>query len=372
MSSATGTATGPVAPALPDTLPAPRVRREAVATTAPPETPTASAPVRRTTTATAPVRPKPATAAPVRQEPPATAPVRSARPRTAVVPRGFATGTGPPVELYRHPVAGGPVTGRMLLLHGLGNSATVWDAFLAHRPAGQELWTADLPWRGAGDGGWHRAPDATRWLAEALDGVPGGAGTVVAHSFSALQTLALLDRELDAGRDPFERYGIEGLVLVSPFYRRTAEEFDWDSMTRYPAEFERIMEEGIRVHSGGRLDPEIQLSMARRVCDRIGPYGWLRFVDSYLRTPWLRPGRIRVPVAVVCGALDIAVDPAEGRDLTADLPDAYIRVLTDCGHFLMTERPAEFSSVVGDFVMSLSSRARSQRPGDRAPGEPAP
>ncbi|MGC5542709.1 alpha/beta hydrolase [Streptomyces griseus] len=372
MSSATGTAAGPVSPALPDTLPAPRVRPEAVATTAPPETTTASAPVRQTTTATAPVRPKPATTAPVRQEPPATAPVRSARPRTAVVPRGFATGTGPPVELHRHPVAGGPVTGRMLLLHGLGNSATVWDAFLAHRPAGQELWTADLPWRGAGDGGWHRAPDATRWLAEALDGVPGGAGTVVAHSFSALQTLALLDRELDAGRDPFERYGIEGLVLVSPFYRRTAEEFDWDSMTRYPAEFERIMEEGIRVHSGGRLDPEIQLSMARRVCDRIGPYGWLRFVDSYLRTPWLRPGRIRVPVAVVCGALDIAVDPAEGRDLTADLPDAYIRVLTDCGHFLMTERPAEFSSVVGDFVMSLSSRARSQRPGDRAPGEPAP
>ncbi|MFI7089152.1 alpha/beta fold hydrolase [Streptomyces anulatus] len=325
--------TAPAPPTLLETAPVPRVLPEAVATTAP---------------------------------------VRTAPSPAPVAPRGFTAGTGRPVDLHRHPAADGPAESRMLLLHGLGNSATVWDDFLAHRPAGYDLWTADLPWRGTGDGGWHRDPDATRWLAEALEGVPGGAGTVVAHSFSALQTLALLDRELEAGRDPFGRYGIDGLVLVAPFYRRRAEEFDWDAMTRYPAEFERIMEEGIRVHSGGRLDPEIQLSMARRVCDRIGPYGWLRFVDSYLRTPWLRAGRIDIPTVVVCGALDIAVDPAEGRNLAADLPDAHVRVLTDCGHFLMTERAEEFSAVVGDFITSLSSRARSQRPGDRAPGDPAP
>ncbi|MET9657648.1 alpha/beta hydrolase [Streptomyces sp. NPDC006510] len=278
-------------------------------------------------------------------------------------------GPGRPVILHRHPVDG-PVRGRMLLLHGLGNSATVWDGFLAHRAPGYEVWSADLPWRGAGVDDWHHAPDASPWLAEALSGVPGGAGVVVAHSFSAIQLLSLLDRELATGRDPFARYGIRGLVLVAPFYRRTPEEFTWGAMTRYLDDFERIMEEGIRVHSGGRLDPEIQLSMARRVCDRVGPYGWMRFVDSYLRTPWLRAERIDVPTVIVCGEHDFAVDPAEGLSLAAELPDAHTHILADCGHFLMAERPEEFSALVGDFVSTLSARARRHRPGDRAFGEP--
>ncbi|MFF8712231.1 alpha/beta fold hydrolase [Streptomyces sp. NPDC015184] len=291
--------------------------------------------------------------------PGAPAPVRSAP----------ADGAGRPVILHRHP-ARGPVRGRMLLLHGLGNSATVWDGFLAHRPQGHEVWSADLPWRGAGVDDWHHVPDASPWLAEALAGVPGGADVVVAHSFSAMQLMSLIDRELDAGGDPFARYGIRGMVLVAPFYRRSPEDFTWEAMTRYLDDFERIMEEGIRVHSGGRLDPDIQLSMARRVCDRVGPYGWMRFVDSYLRTPWLRAERIDVPVVVIGGEHDFAVDPAEGLNLAAELPDAQTHILADCGHFLMAERPEEFSAVVGDFVSTLSARAGRRRPGDRAFGEP--
>lgn len=270
----------------------------------------------------------------------------------------------PPVVVRREVAQDAP-RGRLLLLHGLGNSSSVWRACVPHLPDGFEVWSADMPWRGEGVASWHHTPDVTRWLGEALERIPGGVDVVVAHSFAAITTLSYLDGELNRGADPFARYGIRGLVLVSPFYRRSPQDFTWDAMTRYLEEFHLIMEEGIRVHSGGRLAEDVQRDMARRVCDRVGPYGWMRFVDGYLRTPWLRADMIDVPTAVVCGERDFAVSPEEGRALAADMPLAGVRVLPDCGHFLMVERARDFAGVVAEFVETVCPRAVSRSVGSQ-------
>ncbi|MFD0346635.1 alpha/beta fold hydrolase [Kitasatospora aburaviensis] len=134
----------------------------------------------------------------------------------------------------------------MLLLHGLANSASVWDAFLAHRGHGDgpEVWAADLPWRGDCVAHWSSRGDVVPYVADALRGVPGGAGVVVGHSMGANSLLEFLHRQLECGADPFTEYGIRALVLVSPFYRRAAEDFGWQSVETAVQNFVRTMTEG--------------------------------------------------------------------------------------------------------------------------------
>ena len=69
-------------------------------------------------------------------------------------------------------------------------------------------------------------------------------------------------------------------------------------------------------------------------------YSYLRFVEAYLRTPWLRTDLVDVPALAVCGRDDFAAVPAEAEALAADLPDAVAHLLPGCGHFLMAERGA--------------------------------
>lgn len=240
---------------------------------------------------------------------------------------------------------------RTLLIHGLGANASVYDPCAGLLADGLELWSAQLPWRGEGVGDWGRGPALGHWLERALRLVPGGAEVVVAHSMSANVLLDLLDRESRQGTDPFARFGVRALVLVSPFYRGSTEDFDWQTISYYLNDFHLIMEEGIRVHSGGRLDADIQRAMAHRVRDRVGPYGWLRFFDLYLGTPGLQTGRITVPSLVIGGEHDFAAPPGEGEALAAALPDARVRILPT-GHFPMIERPEEFASEIRQFIDS--------------------
>lgn len=241
---------------------------------------------------------------------------------------------------------------RVLLLHGLASSGTMWDEFVPRADDGCELWAADLPWGGEGVAGWAEQEDVARWVAEALAAVPGGADVVVAHSFAANVLLAHLDSGGDQPR---------AIVLVSPFYRTAVEDFDWSAIAYYLNDFDRILAEGIRVRSGGRLDPERQRDMALRVRDRVGPYGWVRFFDTYLRTPRLRMDRITVPCLVIGGEEDFASFPSDSRALAAALPDARAHVLPRCGHFAMAERADEFTALVNAFL-SIVGRTLERHP----------
>lgn len=264
--------------------------------------------------------------------------------------------TARPVTLHQHP-ASGIGHSRLLLLHGLANSSTLWSALLSELP-GYEMWTADLPWRGDGAMTWCHRTDLLDPVDEALAGVPGGVDVVVAHSFSANLLLALLDREHARGNDPLARSGTRGLVLVSPFYRSRPGDFTWQTMSDYLNGFETIMEEGIRIRSGGRTPRGRRRDMARQLCERVGPYGWVRFFQVYLDTPWLRPEVVTVPCLVLAGADDLAADPAESRLLADRLTRAELQVLPRCGHFLMTEQRSLFARAVDDFVHSVASRTQ--------------
>ncbi|MFD0025484.1 alpha/beta fold hydrolase [Streptomyces sp. NPDC058382] len=251
------------------------------------------------------------------------------------------------MSVQQHTEGPGP---RVLLLHGLAANDSVWERTLPLLADDCELWTARMPWRTEAIADWGEKPDLMGWLAEALEAVPGGPAVVVAHSMAANVLLDLLDQKYRGGVDAPRRFGIRSLVLVSPFYRGRAEAFDWDTISYYLNDFHLIMEEGIRVHSGGRFPADLQEAMGRRVRDRVGPYGWFSFFDLYLRTPTLRTDRITLPTLVLGGERDFAAPPQEGVALAGALPDAVSRVLPDCGHFPMFEAAEQFAAAVRDFV----------------------
>ncbi|MEE1784236.1 alpha/beta hydrolase [Streptomyces sp. SP17BM10] len=255
-----------------------------------------------------------------------------------------------PVSVERRTDGTGP---RVLLLHGLAANDSVWEPALPELPDGLRLWTARMPWRTETIAGLGSETDLAGRLAQALESVPGGAEVVVAHSMAANVLLDLLDRELRAGVDAPRKYGVRALVLVSPFYRSRAEQFDWETISYYLNDFHLIMEEGIRAHSGGRVPADLRRAMGERVRERVGPYGWFRFFDLYLRTPTLAAGRLALPTLVLAGESDFAAPPGEGVALAGALPDARSLVLPGCGHFPMLDAPGRFAAAVAEFVHTV-------------------
>ncbi|MBM2619526.1 alpha/beta fold hydrolase [Actinoplanes sp. LDG1-06] len=248
------------------------------------------------------------------------------------------------LKCHRAPAEAGE---RVLFLHGLANSAGVWRTSIARWPEGAELWTADLPWRLSHPRTWSREDGLERYVAEAVARIPGGVDVIVAHSFAAnlvLEALAAPDSTLARPR---------ALVLVSPFYRATPDDFTWRDIERFPVTFRRIIEAGIAVQAGHRTGPAALDALVTRVCALVGPYGWASFLRIYLRTPQLALSRLGVPSLVVAGADDFCPPPAESLALAEAIPDARAHLVPGVGHFAMVQNTEAFVTGVSEFVADL-------------------
>ncbi|MFE1825771.1 alpha/beta fold hydrolase [Streptomyces yangpuensis] len=251
------------------------------------------------------------------------------------------SGKGLAVRRQRAARAGGPV--RVLALHGLAASAATWRDLGEHVADEVELWTAELPWGVGGPTEWSHGGDPAEWIGRALAAVPGGTDVLVAHSFSAVLAVEHLARVPHAGRP-------RALVAVSPFHRRDPADFHWDDAGHYLGIFQEVFEEALGLAQVRRLSPDVRRDMALLVRDRVGPYGWTRFWESCLRSPFVDVGALDLPVLVVAGEHDRFARPQEAALLAAALPQGRLELLPDCGHFPMTERPRPFADAVRRLV----------------------
>ncbi|MEV5974978.1 alpha/beta hydrolase [Streptomyces sp. NPDC051921] len=240
---------------------------------------------------------------------------------------------------------------RVALLHGLAGTPAVWRACRAVAPKGALLVPVDLSWPMNGTARPDGAGDPAELVARAVRATR--AQVVVAHSFAATALLEYLAREAERPASEAAGPPLLGAVCVSPFYRTAKRDFDWSTIAYYLNRFHLILEEGLAMSSGGRLSADARASMALRVRERIGPYGWMDFFGAYLRTPSLPLHRVRTPVLAIAGAGDRAARPSDAAALVRALPAGRLEVLPGCGHFPMAEHPFRFAELLADFLRSL-------------------
>jgi pimeloyl-ACP methyl ester carboxylesterase len=103
-------------------------------------------------------------------------------------------------------------------------------------------------------------------------------------------------------------------------------------------------------------DPDVEdILAAYRDQTALARFGWTPFLSNPKLERRLR--RILAPTQVVWAADDAIVPMAHGHRYADSIPGARLTVVEDCGHAMYLERPAEFASIVGDFVASTPHRA---------------
>jgi len=265
------------------------------------------------------------------------------------------TAAMPVPRLRRAATATGSAPVRVLMLHGMGGGIGSWDPLDPLLSADQELWDVGFPWSVSGGTDWAHAAEGIG-LAEAAIGAV-APDVVVAHSFAANVLLELAEREGPRWTLP--------MVLLSPFYRASCADFDWSSIGRYVEGFRRMLDDGIKLRAGSRIDDATRADMAGRLCELMGPYTWLRFFEIYLRTPLLELDQIEVPALVVGGELDQGAFADGARALARGLPLAGAEILDGCGHFPMIERPAALAEAINRFISDLPAVPGRGGPSDR-------
>lgn len=259
----------------------------------------------------------------------------------------------------------------MLLLHGYGNDARVWDDFAPVVAPAYRTVAMDL--RGHGDSDWdpeHRyGYDAHVRDVEAVAAALGAERLVlVGHSFGG-RVAALF-----AGAHP-ERTA--GLVLVDSgpevdprgatrirqdaaqkLHVSWASAADYEAALRraYPAArpeaIARLARTGLRRREGGRLerktDPDFR---AGRIA--LSEEERAESERETTRALWQALRAVPCPALVVRGAASDILSPDCAERMVEDaLPDGRLAVVPRAGHSVMLDNPEGFAEAVADFALA--------------------
>ncbi|MCG8588395.1 MAG: alpha/beta hydrolase [Proteobacteria bacterium] len=259
----------------------------------------------------------------------------------------------------------------MLLVHGFGNEAHIWDDFAPHVAPYYRVSAVDL--RGHGDSDWdpdfrYDTPDHARDLAALVKRQGFERVVLVAHSLGGRAAM------LFAGEHP-ER--LAGLVIVDsapeidprgslrirsdvethrePRFESVAE-FERMLAHNYPAArasaIKRMATHGLREDERGgfvlKMDPALR-GAGRRTPT---PEEMAEHEKESTRALWAALERITCPTLVVRGAASDIVS-ADVADRMADdvLQNGSLAVVPRAGHSVMTDNPEGFRDAVCSFVL---------------------
>ena len=259
----------------------------------------------------------------------------------------------------------------MLLVHGFGNEAHIWDDFAPHVAGHYRVVALSL--RGHGDSDWdpEKRYDYSNHVAD-LERVTEQLGiermVLVGHSLGGRVAM------LFAGLHP-ER--LAGLVIVD-----SAPELDVRGTTRIRMEvaehqapvFANIAEyENLLAHNYPAATPEALKRMARSSLKqnddgtfelkmdtayrgkdgpRLGPEEMASREEEHTRNMWAALEKLPCPTLVVRGAAsDIMSPEVADRMVEEVLPNGTLAVVSQAGHSVMTDNPDGFAEAVCKFAL---------------------
>ena len=242
-------------------------------------------------------------------------------------------GTGPP----------------LVLLHGLGGSAANWIEVAPALAARRRVIVPELPGHGSSSPLRTRSSPSLSPFADAvgavLDREAVGSTPVVGHSLGGLVGLRLALRRPES---------VSGLVLVSPAGISSARRFarvvlpllalvrPGRRLARHRARIARtpFLRAAVFAHWGAADAAALSPAAVDGFLS-----GWERHTDTWTAAKAMlvddpRPDLdgVRCPCVVLWGARDAQVPIADGFEFARRLR-APIRVVADCGHLLIGERP---------------------------------
>jgi len=258
----------------------------------------------------------------------------------------------------------------LLLLHGFGNEAHIWDDFA---PAIAPYYrTLALDHRGHGDSGWDpEGRYAIDFYVDDVEAVTAQLGierlVLIGHSLGGRVSTVF------AGRHP-ER--VAGLVLVdigpeldargilrirqetassvNPVFDAT-EDYARLLSLHYPAAtaqaIQRMARHGLRQRDDGRFELK-QDAALRSGMSTAGPEAAER-EENLIDEQWETLRRLPAPTLVVRGAASDVLSP-EVADRMADevLQNGQLAVVPQAGHSVMTDNPDGFREAVTAFVLA--------------------
>jgi poly(3-hydroxyoctanoate) depolymerase len=240
----------------------------------------------------------------------------------------------------------------LLLMNGIGASAEMWAALVAHVD-GRELIAVDLPGTGSTPVSWPplRIRAIARLVAGVLDALGRDRVDVLGYSFGGIVAQELAWRAPERVRRVVLCATSAGVGSVLPNPLPLMVMLTPARYTR-PAEALQI----VPVIAGGRtsrdpdaLDPDLRM----RLINPSSAWGYLSqlyAVSGWSSLPWL--GRVEHPALVIHGDDDPLVPLLNARTIADLMPNARLLVAPDAGHLLLLDEP---ESVAGEIEAFLSA-----------------
>ncbi len=238
----------------------------------------------------------------------------------------------------------------LLLLHGIGASATAWTKQMERLGGDFTCLAPDLP--GYGDSPDPSTPGLDAIAADVAEVLDGRPAHVVGVSLGALTALALarLRPEL-----------VASLVLADATLGRgaapDAERERWLHGRQALADelATRSLERAAEIagpNAGAEVVQEIAMHMRRARAS-----GYMNVARAIAETdarPWL--GAIVKPTLLLCGEDDRVTGMDVSRELLDRLPQARLSVIEGAGHAPHIEQPDRFAEVVRAHLLALDGR----------------
>jgi pimeloyl-ACP methyl ester carboxylesterase len=234
----------------------------------------------------------------------------------------------------------------VVLLHGLGSTANVWEPQVRALADRYTLLRYDL--EGAGRSPFSATLSIDGWVQDLkalLDHQGIGKARLVGHSLGTL----ILQHFAVAYPQHVEKLVFIGVNRAPPEARRQAVR---ERVAKVRAEgidaiVEAIVKGGVSPHTLAER-PEV-VAFVRELLTRQPVEGYARCCEAMAAAAAADVGAIRAPVLLLAGRDDAISPVANSEGMAAELADAQVRVLEQCGHWHPIEQPAAVSQALREF-----------------------